>query len=246
MEKQIKLLLGNKKYIYGTLRGSFKQPLVIFVHGFTGNKDEHIFFNGARFFEDQGYSSFRFNLYFWKKDARKLDECTLSLHAQDLDFVVDYFKKKGVKKIFVVGHSFGGLTILLSKKQAFDAAILWDPSVDPKSVTDGIYIKELDRYFLDSMDKSKNFDSFGITVGASMVEENKKLKPFELITKFTKPVKIVVAGNNMLVKGGKSYYQLAKTEKDFALIPGASHCFDEDGTEEKLHQETYEFIQRFK
>src|SRR3989344_1336712 len=120
MEKQLKIKTPDKKVIYGTLRGSLDKPLVIFVHGFTGFKDEHQFFNGARFFEKRGFSSFRFNLYHWEKGARKLEDCTLSLHGEDLDQVVEYFRKKGVKKIFAVGHSFGGLTVLLSKKKSFE------------------------------------------------------------------------------------------------------------------------------
>ena len=49
MEEEIKIPLKNKKYIYGILRGSLKNSLIIFVHGFTGHKNEHQFFNGARF-----------------------------------------------------------------------------------------------------------------------------------------------------------------------------------------------------
>lgn len=241
MEKQIKIPINKKINIYGTLRGTLKQPLLIFVHGFTGNKDEHIFFNGARFFEHKGFSTFRFNLYDWKKDARKLEACTLSLHAEDLDFVIDYFKKKGVKKIFVAGHSFGGLTVLLSKKQLFDAAILWDASFNPKTVTGGKYIRELGRYYLDS----QKFDAFGMTVGDKMVEENNTLKPLDLIKSFTKPVKIIVAEKGVLVEGGKKYYQLANTDKDFAIIKEATHCFDEDNTEDMLFEESLQWIEKF-
>lgn len=235
MEKQIKIPLLNRKYIYGTLRGSLEQPIIIFVHGFTGNKDEHIFFNGARFFERQGLSSFRFNLYHWKKDARKLEECTLSLHGEDLDSVARYFRKKKVKKIYVAGHSFGGLTILLSKDKNFDRAILWDASIDPADVSKAKYIKELDKYYVTD-------DAYGFTISKEMYEENKKLKPFELINNFNVPVKIIVAGKGELLKGGTKYYHLANDPKDFAIIPDATHCFDEDGTEEMLFEETLKWI----
>lgn len=241
MEKQIKIPIENKKYIYGTLRGSLNDPLVIFVHGFTGDKEEHIFFNGSRFFESKGFSSFRFNLYHWEKDARKLEDCTLSLHAKDLDFVIDYFKGKGAKKVFVVGHSFGGLTVLLSKGQSFNAAVLWDTSIDPTLVTKGKYIKELGSFYLNSQD----VNAFGQTVGKEMVDENKKLKPFELMEKFTKPVKIIAAGKGVLINGGKKYFELAKGPKDFAVISDATHNFDEDKTEEKLFQETYSWLKDF-
>lgn len=239
METQIKIPTTNKRFIYGTLRGPLNKPLLIFVHGFTGFKEEHIFFNGSRFFDKHNVSTFRFNLYHYEKDARKMEECTLSLHGKDLDVVIEYFRKKGVKKIFVVGHSFGGLTVLLSQKQNFNAAVLWDGSTNPSQVTKSTYVKELDRYYIN------NFDSYGFTVGKQMVEENKKLKPFKLIGKFTKPIKIIVAGKGTLIKGGKKYYQLAHAPKDFAIIPDATHNFDEDGTEEKLFAETLSWIKKF-
>ena len=51
MEEEIKIPLEDKKYLYGILRGHLNKPLVVFVHGFTGYKNEHQFFNAARFFE---------------------------------------------------------------------------------------------------------------------------------------------------------------------------------------------------
>lgn len=232
MEEQLKIPINKNLNIYGVLRGSLDKQLVIFIHGFTGNQNQHIFFNGARFFGENGFSTFRFNLYSWEKDARKLEQCTLSLHAKDLDLVVDYFRKKGVKKVFVVGHSFGGLTILLSKKQAFDAAVFWDASIYPTDVTKARYIKELDLYYTNTQ------EGFGFTIGKEMVEENKKLRPFKLMKDFTKPVKIIVAGNGELIEGGKKYFEVAKVKKEFVIIENATHCFDQEGTEEELFEET--------
>src|SRR5690348_12972313 len=109
MEQAIKIKIpGTKKTMRGILRGSLTQPLVVFVHGLTGKMNEHIFFNGARFLEEHGYASFRFELYDFYADSRKLGECTIQTHADDLDTVVAYFRKRGAKHIFVVGHSYGG------------------------------------------------------------------------------------------------------------------------------------------
>lgn len=236
MEKEIKIPLGNKKYIYGTLRGSLENPLVIFVHGLTGHKNEHQFFNGARFFEKKGFSSFRFDLYSWKEDARKLEDCTLSMHGEDLDVVIEHFRNKRVRQIFVIGHSFGGVTVLLSKKKNFDAAVLWDPSPNPSTVTSSKYLKEIDRYY-------KTYDTaYGHTIGRQMYEENTKLKPFELIADLGIPVKIIVAGSGVLVEGGNKYFKAAKEPKAFTIIQSATHCFDEDGTEEKLFDETLDWL----
>ena len=239
MEKQIKIPIANKKYIYGTLRGSLKNPLLVFVHGFTGYKDEHIFFNGSRFFEKKGFSTFRFDLYNWNKDARKLEECTLSLHGEDLDTVVKYLRKKGANKIFVAGHSFGGVTVLLSKKKEFQAAVLWDSAGDRDVRLNAKYIKELGKYYFEE-------GAYGFTISKAMYEENnKKLKPSKLIRLMPMPIKIIVAGAGIMVEEGKKLYQNANEPKDFVIIPNAAHTFDEEGTEEKLFQETYNWLNSF-
>lgn len=128
MESNLKIATADGKVIYGRLRETSSQQLVIFVHGLGGRMDQHIYYNGARFLEKRNISSFRFNLYSWEKDARNLSECTIETHANDLDTVIGYFRKQGANKIIVVGHSFGGPTILLSKKKDYDLVILWDPS----------------------------------------------------------------------------------------------------------------------
>lgn len=240
MEEEIKIPIGNKKYIYGVLRGSYAKPMVVFIHGFTGHKNEHHFYNGARFFEKKGFSSFRFDLYSWKEDGRKLEDCTFSIHGQDLDRVIDFLRSKGTKEIFVVGHSFGGLTILLSKKKDFQAAVLWDATPNPETVTQGKFLKELDLFY-------KTWDtSFGFTFGKEMYEENKILKPFELISTLRIPTKVIIAGVGAYVEDGKKYFNAAKKPKELTIIDNATHGFEEDGVEEKLFNETYKWIIKYR
>ena len=239
MEKQVKISTSKKKQIYGLLRGSLKRPLVVFVHGLTGGMNEHQFFNGARYFEKMGFSSFRFNLYGWEKNARKLHECTLVTHAEDLDKVISYFRRRGVRKVFVVGHSYGGKTILMSKGRKFDAAILWDPSHNFSPLfTKTKYIPSLKGY----VDLG---GSFGILVGKRMVEEEKKFPWKEKIQTIGIPVKIICAGKGILVRGCKAYYKHAPDPKELTVVAQASHCFDEEGTEGKLFEETARWFKRF-
>jgi len=240
MEKAVVIPTFDGKKIYGILRGGFDKPLLIFVHGFTGDMNKHLFFNAARFFEKKGFSTFRFNLYDWRKGARKLNECTLSLHGKDLDTVVDYFRKKGVKKIFVAGHSFGGVTVLLSQGQGFDAAILWDSSGDKDVHLKAKYVKEIGKYLFED-GWAVNF-----TIGKAMYEENnKKLVPTELIKKIKVPIKVIIASAGEMTEEGKKLFNAAKKPKDIAAIEGATHNFDEDGAEEKLFEETYSWIKLF-
>ena len=128
MEREIKIKVSKKFFVRGRLSGSLPQPLFIVVHGLPGSIYDGLHERATRWFAKQGFASFRFNLYDWQKDARQLIDCTLKTHAADLDAIIRYFRKRGVKKIYVAGHSFGGPTIFLSRDQDFDAAVLWDPS----------------------------------------------------------------------------------------------------------------------
>lgn len=235
MEENIKIPLADGHVIHGVLRGKLEAPLIIFVHGFTGYKDEHMFFNGARFFEKHGISTFRFNLYGEDKDERKLNDCTLSLHAEDLDTVIDYFKDK-VPSITVVGHSFGGVVVLLSKKQKFDKVVLWDSTGNPNEVTDPArYVKELDKYYNHEWGVASTFSK-------DMYEENKTIKPNELVKNIHVPIKIIVAGAGDLVEAGEQLFENANEPKSFTKVWDAHHNFNENGVEETLFQVTLEWI----
>ena len=130
MEKIYNVKLDVSCQAYGKFAGTKAKPLVIVVHGLPCTINEGIYERACEHFQQAGYATYRFGLYDWHKDARQLIDCTLITHAKDLDTVVAHFRENGFKKIFVAGHSFGGPTILLSTKQDFDAAVLWDPSYD--------------------------------------------------------------------------------------------------------------------
>ena len=240
MESNFKISTLDGKMIYGKFRGPTEQTLVVFVHGLGGRMDQHIYYNGARFLEKHNISSFRFNLYSWEKDGRNLSDCTIETHSSDLDMVINHFRQQGVKKIFVIGHSFGGPTILLSKNKDFNGVIFWDPSyAKPLSFEDTEYVECLDMY--------KGKWEFEILFNKKMVEEGKTLKEREevAIQDIKVPIKIITAGNGFLIGGGKRYFELANEPKEHVIIEGARHGFDEDGIEEKLFKETLSWINKY-
>ncbi len=241
MERIIKIKVDQNKWTHGVLRGNLKQPLILFVHGLTGSRDEHIFYNGARFFEQHGFSTFRFNLYDWVPKTRKLKECTLALHGKDIDTVVQYFKKRGVKKIGASGHSYGGPSLLFSNHTAIDALVLWDPSYNPPRLFKEVqYVPQLKQYHEQW--------ACGILIGKHMVEEARSLTPKacnELAQKVTTPLKVISAGKGILKEGGQRYSKAASGPSEHTTIKKANHCFDVDGTEEKLFDETLKWFKKY-
>ncbi len=245
MEKQIKIKIPKTKlYIYGKLRGSLKKPLFIIVHGLPGNMDEHFYYAAREWFARRGYATFGFNLYDWHKDARELIHSTLRSHGFDLDVIVSYFRKRGVKKIYVSGHSYGGATILMSPKKAFTAAVLWDPgfgiSFTKKryGFPGGKHVSQIRGYLM----------RWGVTViiGEKMAKEADQLDWNSLTKGWKVPVKIIAAGKGVLVRGARQYLKSAQGPKQLVIVPGATHYFnDREGMEERVFSETEKWFKKF-
>lgn len=244
MEKELIIPVAKGVSVYGRINGSPKnRPVFIVVHGLPCSIYEGLYERATQWFAKQGYASYRFNLYGWQKDARQLIDSTLETHAADLDAVVRYFRNQGAQTVFVAGHSFGGPTILLSKEQAFDAAVLWDPSYDISftrkkyGFAGGTYIKELKGYFMRW--------GTNTVIGEVMAKEVDAL-PWKTLTKdFFAPLKIIAAEKGVLVKGAKAYFKTANKPKELAIIKGATHYFDDkEGMQEKLFEMTKKWFEK--
>lgn len=241
MEKEIEVKTLDKKLIYGTL-GKAKDKsdkLVIFVHGFTGNQNEHIFFNGSKFLAEKGFDTFRFNLYGWQKGARHFKDAKISLHGKDITTIVKHFRNK-YKKVFVVGHSYGGTSLLFTNSSIIDGFVFWDASyIDLKDSKEDLgYDKKSGKYIYD----------FGIEyfVGKGFIDELKNFPDCgELIKKIFKPVLFVISGRKGNAKAGKKYFALANEQKKLVNIKHADHCFDNWKDEEELLEKTYTWLSQF-
>lgn len=245
LEKDLSIRIPETKFrIYGKFFGSLKKPLFIIVHGLPANMNEHFYYHAREWFAKKGYATFGFNLYDWRDGSRQLIDSTLKTHGSDLDAVVAHFRKKGVKKIFVVGHSYGGATILNSKERDFDAAVLLDASFKSTftkkryGAPAGRYIKELKGYF--------ERWGVGVVIGEKMAHEADTLK-WELLTKgWKRPLKVIAAGKGVLIKGARQYYKLAEGPKELLIIPGATHYFnDRPGMEERVYREAEKWFRKF-
>lgn len=237
MEKEIRIATGDNHFIYGNLAGgkSRSRKLVIFCHGFTGNRNEHIFFNGAKFFSENGYDTFRFDFYNDQKKARHFEETSISQHGSDITAVVNHFKKK-YDKIYLVGHSFGGTSLLFANHESIVAMVFWDAS----------YVVSRDEK---SFFKTKNPPTidFGIRVivGKRFTRE---LFDFPdcgaLIAAVHVPVKFIGAGRGNFTDS-KKYYDHANQPKSLSKIAAADHCFNTLKSEAKLLEETLDWLRKF-
>jgi len=206
------------------------------VHGITGHRNEHFFYNGARHFSESGFDTYRFDLYSWEDKGRKLKDCSLKTHASDVDAVVDNFKDE-YSQIFLVGQSLGGPAILWSSQNGVRSIVLWDPSY------------KLAEGFLSSVVLNKELNLYVTDFGADyllsveMVEDIKRLDE-RLLREFKKPTKIICAGDGILYKDWEKDLDKIDVEHEMVTIGGAGHCFDEEGVENELFKETLEWLDK--
>ena len=234
MEKELEIKTSDKKFIYGTLLSATKKSksLIIFVHGFTGHQNEHIFFNGANFFIEKGFDTFRFNLYAGGKKSRHFRDTKISLHGKDVTTVIKNFRKS-YQKIYLVGHSYGGTALLFTDQSLVDGFIFWDASyITSKDTLEVIkYNRSLKAYILDW--------GIEIVVGKGFIEELKKFPDCgKLIKQIYKPVLFITADKGGS-KVGRKYFSKANKPKKLLNIKGANHNFDNWNDEQKLFKETY-------
>ena len=235
MEEKIQIQTEDSHTLYGTLNWQEFQSniLIIFVHGFSGNQNRHLFFNGAKFFPQHDITTFRFNLYDSREGGRLLRECSIRTHSLDVDTVVKYFKGK-FDKIYLVGHSLGGPSIIYSS-QDVDVMILWEPSL----VLDDSHYRSWELY----QDKDIYIFKGGVEKLASKKMYDEWVQSNQSMVQLIKiPTCIICAGNGTLLNRWEKVIDKMIVPYKFISIEGANHGFDEEGVEDKLFQETLKYL----
>ena len=244
MEKQLKLKAYDGKQIECILNTGKKKnsTVVVFVHGLTGSPNEHNYFNAAKQFPNKGVDTFRFALYEYGPDNRTLADCSISTHGKDIDRVVKYLRPL-YKTIAIVGHSLGCPSILKSDFSLPDVVVLWEPShLTPARAKRIKTIK---------LNKQKAFmreGAFDYLMSEKMIKEWKEFdgtKELPIIESIKKPLLIIAAEKGTLVQGSKAYFKIAQKPKKLVIVKGATHCFDEESTEEVLLTETLKWIKEY-
>lgn len=239
MESRIKLQTQDNHTIYGTLNSTNAKSskLIIFVHGLTGNQNEHQFFNAVPFFTEKGFDTFRFDLYSDEDNARQLSECSIKIHSQDLTVVIEHFKNS-YKELFLVGHSLGAPTILYADIKAISKIVLWDPTKWMNSLEEKwcFYDERIDKYILKWW--------IDVIVSQEMINNWQEVSDLKVIVnKITKPCKFIFAEENPLIhETWQPYLNSIKVPYESVKIKWATHVFVEEWVEKKLFEETLKWI----
>jgi pimeloyl-ACP methyl ester carboxylesterase len=214
------------------------------MHGRPGSGNELLPYLAARFLYEKGYSCLRLFMYDFEPNTRDLLDCTLETHVSDFDVVISNLRKRNVPKIFAVGHSYGGLTILKSKSR-LEGAVLWDP-------THGLVFHEphdLDEKYPETVVGEMVIGTSGPGYISGPVAAKKFDERMGDTTTWAAgkgyPMKIIAAGKGVMAHLGKKYFEAADEPKQYVVIDEAHHQFeDSDAVVFRLFEETLEWIQR--
>ena len=245
MELPFSLHTHDHKRIQGTVRpanapaGNKATAAIIFVHGLTGHSSEHIFYNGARFFQAKGVDAIRFDLYPGGVNGRLLAECTITTHVGDLNLVLEHFRPK-YEKIYLVGHSLGAVTVLSAKVSLADALILWAPAASEILLNKELPIIKL----LKGTELYKTCWAVESIVGTQMAQQMFHFPKAAIAAqKLTRPTFIACGEEDVFADSAKVYFDhCPSTPKGLHLIKGAGHNFNEGDTAAELHEASWKFL----
>lgn len=233
---------GKKIFVYCNRAGKApSEKAVIIGHGLAGSPNSYMHIMARDYFNQRGYDVYRMAFYWDGPGYRKLDECTLEIHGQDLNAVVKHVQSEH-KKLFVCGHSYGGLTLVFANPDV-SALSFWDPSYQP-----------WDRFWSKSATLASDGKSYLlsweylITIGVGMIDEAKALTREEARNKIEKisiPSQVIVASESFIIKDTEMLFSDLKCQKEKVLIEGAGHTFVEGKIVFELLEKTHAWFERF-
>lgn len=239
METNLDIPAHDGKEIYTVMNkaaNGASDTLILIGHGLTGHPYEYLHQHARDFFTNNGYDLVRMAFYWGEPNMRTLPDTTLELQAKDVLSVIHHYKSD-YKRIFYIGHSYGGLTGLIANPD-IDGVIFWDSTYCPQWMKgEVVHIPEIDAYILAGGRAN--------LVGKAMHDEAMRLTRAhvdDMALAFKAPALVVKSGANPLNVGPEELYEGLRDPKEYIVIKDADHCFYTGDTVTDLLEQTEQWI----
>lgn len=237
-ERIIRIQGPDQNGIYGRIRETGADKLIIHLHGMTHNMDHMLEVMAADYFTRHGFDHTRISLYVRVDDSRNLANSTLSTHVQDINATLEHFKKT-YNEIYITAHSLSALAVLALNPEV-KAMSFWDPAFDVTHFwSTGNYLKHMPDYKQYQLDYGAVF-----VIGEEMVKEIAEYpdsKCLELAKQVKTPVQMVIPEQSIFLA---SPHTSPENYSNFTLdsIDGTDHRFATQGAQEKLFEKVLNFF----
>lgn len=220
-----------------------KLPILIIIHGFTGNKEEPHLLSVRDAGLRARYAVLRVDMYgHGKSDGRFIDH-TLYKWLTNVFSIIDYVEGLDyVSKIYLAGHSQGGCTVMLA------AAMLADKLAGILPLSPAWHIPEHARmgrildidFDLENIPRElPMWDDF--VLGENYLRVAQTLHVEEAIEKYHGPVLIVHGEEDASVPVSRGIDAAQRyDDAKLVIVPEDTHCFDLHA--DKLGEAVYEWL----
>ena len=232
-----------------TLRGyldypeNFNGEILVFFHGFTGNKSEHAyhFRNFSRLIAKDGYASIRMDFSGNGESDGDFSEFTFDTMMSEAKEIIDYaFNLEGVKRVSLLGFSMGGAvaSIMSSVYQnKLSKIILWSAAANIAE-----HIKNYFEKGVELPNGNKLIATY-FELSKEMYASIDKCHPMEGIEKFTNPVLLCHGRNDQCIDYMYSMrYAVKYPNAQVHIIDGANHGYDKVEEQKELYSKSLEFL----
>jgi len=238
-EKIIRIQGADQNGIYGRIRETGSDKLIIHLHGMTHNMDHMLEVVSADFLTQHGFDHCRIGLYVRVDDSRSLANSTLSTHVRDIRSALEHFRDT-YSEIYITAHSLSALAVLMlcpDDIANIKAMSFWDPAFDVTHFwSTGNYLQYMPEYKQYQLDYGAVF-----VLGEEMVKEIADYpdsKCLELAEKCKVPVQMVIPEQSIFLASPHTSPETYKNAfaGPFSLehIAGTDHRFATEGKQKEL------------
>lgn len=246
--KHVELVNKEGRTIRGYLHepSNFNGSVVVFYHGFTGNKTEHDghFRNLARMLEKVGIASLRMDFSGNGESDGEFYDFTYDSMIEEAMMMVDYAKKvKGFKRLIILGFSMGGAvasTVSGMIPDEINRVVLWSPAADMDK-------RIQERYENNEKNERGNIMLGVFELSKAMYESSFKWHPMANIDKFNGEVLIINGREDKSVSPLlAAKYAVSYKNSHLYYIDNAGHGYDRLDEYTKLYKLSLDFIKEAK
>lgn len=209
-----------------------KYPLVMIMHGFTGNKNETLLTTLADKLEANGIASIRFDFNGHGQSEGRFQDMTVLNEIEDAKHVYDYVSKlQSVTSVSMAGHSQGGVVTSMTAGELGTSKVKSIALLAPAAVLreDAIRGNLLSTQY-DAQNVPETIEIFnGLKVGRNYVKTAQTLPIYETASQYQGPASMIhgLADPIAPYTYSQRYYRIY-FNSELHLIPGADHVFSND------------------
>ncbi|MBS3080641.1 alpha/beta hydrolase [Candidatus Pacearchaeota archaeon] len=200
---------------------------IIFCHGFTGDRHEWGHFDIIAEKLSKHFNVLAFD--FSGHGESDNDAISVEKEIDDLKSAIDFFRKKGIQKIGILGLSLGGL-IALKNYSLVESLVLLAPvthsvkDYEKKLISDN-RIREEKGFFIKR--RLENVKRKEIVIDPIIVSERASVNPKKLLSKINYPALVIHGTHDEVIPLDDSKMAVQYLPKgELEIIDGAGHIFN--------------------